>query len=373
MSGVMAQQGLGEQCGGLNYTGTTTCDSGATCVYVNDYWYQCQTALIPECTTLFTPITASDAFAALTPGWNLGNSLESFPMKTRGTTRLSHLILLTTFLRENLKVYEFLLLGLGTSLSILCHRLSTLWANLATSGTNYTLIEEKFKSIWTQIGVKLGCKSSKLLFESINEPAGSTESDAAELNALNDIFVDAINTAGGFNPQRGSNDDKAALELDFSLFHDNFTNIPTFIGEWDATPAYTETAARWKYFDFFVRTASKYDFSHSVFDNGAELLDRSTHTWYDETVIDILINAAAGTVNSLPESTTDSSATSLASIQNSAGISLTTSQYTFSSSGVLTLSVAYLSTPYGASSTSGIKDTLALQFSKGANLSLQVV
>jgi hypothetical protein len=67
MSGVMAQQGLGEQCefslimhpapipyfssspdtiiaavynfllgGGLNYTGTTTCNSGATCVYVND-------------------------------------------------------------------------------------------------------------------------------------------------------------------------------------------------------------------------------------------------------------------------------------------------------------------------------------------------
>lgn len=86
----------------------------------------------------------------------------------------------------------------------------------------------------------------------------------------------------------GSDDDKAALELDFSLFRDNFTNIPTFIGEWDATPVYTETAARWKYFDFFVRTAAKYDFSHSVFDNGADLLDRSAHTWYDETVIDIL-------------------------------------------------------------------------------------
>lgn len=106
-------------------------------------------------------------------------------------------------------------------------------------------------------------------------------------------------------------------------------------------------------------------------------------------------------MNSLPESTTDPSATSqsssaylfhaigapvtgqsvsyilngnsLASIQNSAGTSLTASQYTFSSSGVLTLSMAYLLTLYDASSTARIKDTLTLQVSKGANLSLQIV
>lgn len=153
-------------------------------------------------------------------------------MKTPGTTRPSHLILLATFLREDLKAYEFPLLGLGTSLLIPhhgqfdstwldrveavvdqvldrgfyaiinVHHDSQLWANLATSVANYTLIEENFKSIWTQIGVKLGCKSSKLVFESINEPAGSTESEAVELNALNDIFLGAINIAGGFNPQR---------------------------------------------------------------------------------------------------------------------------------------------------------------------------
>ncbi|OBT86028.1 hypothetical protein VE02_05539 [Pseudogymnoascus sp. 03VT05] len=64
---------------------------------------------------------------------------------------------------------------------------------------------------------------------------------------------------------------------------------------------------------------------------------------------------------------------SLASIKNLAGTSLITSQYTFSSSGVLTLSTAYLSTLYDASSIAGIKDTLTLQFSKGANLSLQIV
>lgn len=199
----------------------------------------------------------------------------------------------------------------------------------------------------------------------------------------------------------GSEDDKAALELDFTLFRDNFTDIPTFIGEWDATPAYTEAAARWKYFDFFVRTATKYDFSHSVFDNGADLLDRSAHIWYDETAIDILINAAAGTVNSLADSTTDPSATaqsssaylfhaigasvtnqsipyilngnSLTSVTNSAGTSLTTGEYTFSSSGILTFTAAYLSTLYDANSTTGIKDTLTLKFDKGANLSLKII
>lgn len=167
------------------------------------------------------------------------------------------------------------------------------------------------------------------------------------------IDVDPFIFGGWGTTIWGSDDDKSALELDFPLFCDNFTNIPTFIGEWDATPAYTEAAARWKYFDFFARTAAKYDFSHSVFDNGADLLNRSAYTWYDETAIDILINVAAGTVNSLPDSTTDPSATSqsssaylfhatgalvtdqsvsyilngnsLTSIKNSAGTSLTTS------------------------------------------------
>ncbi|KIM24878.1 glycoside hydrolase family 5 protein [Serendipita vermifera MAFF 305830] len=30
------------QCGGINYTGSTSCDSGLTCVVINSYYYQCQ-------------------------------------------------------------------------------------------------------------------------------------------------------------------------------------------------------------------------------------------------------------------------------------------------------------------------------------------
>ncbi|KAF8896326.1 endoglucanase [Infundibulicybe gibba] len=39
------------QCGGINYGGSTTCDSGSSCVYVNDFYSQCQpgaTGTIPS-------------------------------------------------------------------------------------------------------------------------------------------------------------------------------------------------------------------------------------------------------------------------------------------------------------------------------------
>jgi len=59
----------------------------------------------------------------------------------------------------------------------------------------------------------------------------------------------------------GSDFDKASLELDFELFNGNFSGISTFIGEWQVSPAYTETATRWKYYDFFARTCRKYGYS----------------------------------------------------------------------------------------------------------------
>lgn len=181
-------------------------------------WYQCQTALIPTCTTSFTPITAFNAFAALTPGWNLGNSLESLsnedswnkPPVTSDTfddvlargfksvripvTWFGHIhvdsspwTIDTTWL-DRVEAVVDQVLDRGFYAIINVHHDYQLWANLVTSGANSTLIEEKFKSIWTQIGVKLGCKSSKLLFESINEPAGSTESEAVELNTERYFF-----------------------------------------------------------------------------------------------------------------------------------------------------------------------------------------
>ncbi|KAI0390833.1 carbohydrate-binding module family 1 protein [Xylariaceae sp. FL0594] len=38
---VVAQKNPWEQCGGINYTGDTTCASGYTCTFLNDYYSQC--------------------------------------------------------------------------------------------------------------------------------------------------------------------------------------------------------------------------------------------------------------------------------------------------------------------------------------------
>jgi endoglucanase len=64
------------------------------------------------------------------------------------------------------------------------------------------MIEEKFYRLWYQVGTKLACKSSLVAFEPINEPPCNTATDAAEINKLNKIFLQAINDAGGFNPKR---------------------------------------------------------------------------------------------------------------------------------------------------------------------------
>ncbi|KAF3172084.1 hypothetical protein TWF788_009527 [Orbilia oligospora] len=312
-------------------------------------------------------------------------------------------------------------------------------------------VEEKFGALWAQIGDRFKCKGERLLFEPINEPPGSTAEDGAELNKLNDIFLTKINQAGGFNPQRvvtlcglymdsyktisyfkrgslypnqpwglqfhyyspydfvfrawgkstwGSADEKAALENDFKYFRGNFSDIPVVIGEFGGSPATLEPAAGWRYLDFLVQTANKYKFSIVTWDNGEDLFNRTSLTWYDPAGQSILINAANGASNALAVSTLDGSvpqlssafifhkvgtpvttqtatyenvgSKTLVSIKNKAGTALTSSQYSFSGS-VLTLPDTYLSTLYTANSAPSVKDVLTLTFSSGAFLTLTIV
>ncbi|TFY71160.1 hypothetical protein EVG20_g1857 [Dentipellis fragilis] len=48
------------QCGGIGYSGSTTCDSGTTCVHLNDYYFQCQPGTSAP-TTSQSPTTTSSA------------------------------------------------------------------------------------------------------------------------------------------------------------------------------------------------------------------------------------------------------------------------------------------------------------------------
>jgi endoglucanase len=342
-------------------------------------------------------------------------------------------------------------LALGVYVILNVHHDSWIWADITVPNANLTQIEEKFSRLWSQIGTRFACKSSKLIFEPLNEPPGTTQAHGDELNKLNVLFLQAINAAGGFNSQRvvslsgpgmdsakttqffakpklfpnqpwglqfhyyspydfvmsawgktiwGSDSDKAALVADFTSFSSNFTGVPAFVGEFGASPVSTEPAARWKWFDFIARTAKSFNYPLILWDNGADDFNRPANTWNDPIMLDVWFNAAAGVNNTLADSTTDPQATTqttsayifqkvgepiypqsvtysmngntLTSIKNSAGNSLTPSQYSIVG-GTLTLSGAYLSTLYNLTSQPGIKETLTLTFSAGTPLTLQIV
>ncbi|KAF1966946.1 endoglucanase B [Bimuria novae-zelandiae CBS 107.79] len=333
------------------------------------------------------------------------------------------------------------------------HHDSWVWADVTASGANLTAIEERFYRLWYQIGTKLACKGSQVAFEPINEPRGTTAEHGAELNKLNTIFLQAISDAGGFNAKRvvtlvgagedsiktsqwfkrpdakftnpyaiqyhyyspydfifsawgktvwGSDADKAALDADFAAIRNNFTDIPLIIGEYDASPVATETAARWRYFDFLIRTAAKYNTATVLWDNGADHLNRATHQWRDQTALDILTNAAAKKTNSLPDSTTDGSATTqlssayvyhkagdavadaavpylfngntLSSIKNSkTGAALAKgTDYSTSASGI-TITSAFLKTVLTSATATGSIANLTLTFSSGALTTLNIL
>ncbi|KAJ4374175.1 hypothetical protein N0V83_002916 [Neocucurbitaria cava] len=342
-------------------------------------------------TSKFTPISAGKFFDAINPGWNLGNTLDA--VETEGSWNNPPVVASTFddvkkagFNGVRLPVtwaYHFtsqapdwtvdekwlqrvsdvvdMVTDRGLYAIVNVHHDSWTWADLTQASTNVTVVEERLAKLWFQIGTKLACKSEMVAFETINEIPGTTAEHGKVINRLNNIMLQAVNDAGGFNAQRvvtlvgagedgvkttqwferpdakfknpwgiqyhyyspydfifqawgkttwGSDADKASLEADIAAVRGNFTDVPLIIGEWAASPVATETAARWRYFDFFLRTAAKYNTSTILWDNGADFLDRASHQWRDGVAIDIYRNAVQGVANALPDSTTDGSATS---------------------------------------------------------------
>ncbi|KAE8146633.1 glycoside hydrolase superfamily [Aspergillus avenaceus] len=340
-----------------------------------------------ECSGSFDAITAKDFTAKLDPGWNLGNTLDATPdegswnnapveestldyAKSAGfksvrlpvtwthhfTSESPDWTVDSEWLQRVSDVVDMITSrDLYTLVNV--HHDSWEWADVTQSDANQTMIEEKFYRLWYQIGTKLACTSSLVAFESINEPPCETAEDGAKVNRFNEIFLKAINDAGGFNPQRvvnlvgggsdsektsqwfelpanitnpyaiqfhfyspydfifsawgetiwGSDADKAEIETTLDLIRGNFTDVPLVLGEYDASPTNTEPAARWKYHEHLVRTAAKYDISTILWDNGLDHLDRTSGTWRDPTSISIITTSES---NSLPDSTEDASATS---------------------------------------------------------------
>lgn len=189
-------------------------------------------APLATCPGQFTKISAETWLQRANPGWNLGNTLDALP--TEGSwnnppvqpstfnqiqaagfkgmripvTWNDHFAsgspnwtVDSTWLQRVNDVVD-LSLSRGFYTIVNVHHDSWNWADVTAAGANYTEIEERFYSLWVQIGTKLGCKSSMLAFEPINEPPGNTQADADEINKLNSLFLKAISAAGGFNKDR---------------------------------------------------------------------------------------------------------------------------------------------------------------------------
>ncbi|KAJ5831737.1 Immunoglobulin E-set [Penicillium riverlandense] len=412
-------------CGGIGYTGSTSCTSSFYCTSQNPYYYQCvpgtsttstkttssvhsttttttlkttlttttttsrtTTSTGATCTGTFVSISASDFVASLHPGWNLGNTLDATPdegswnnppvvastfdtVKSAGfksvripvtyayhfTSDSPEWTVNSTWLQRVSSVIDMATSrGLYTIVNV--HHDSWIWADVTQADANITMIEEKFYRLWYQIGTKLACKPSLVAFEPINEPPCDNADNAAEINRLNQIFLQAINDAGGFNSQRvvtlvgggedsiktsewfvapsgfpnpyaiqfhyyspydfifsawgktiwGSDADKAAVLSDLTLLRNNFTNVPIVLGEYDASPTNTEPAARWKYVDYLIRNALSFDVSCILWDNGLDHLDRTTGVWRDPESISMITKSTKSTANSLPDSTEDGNA-----------------------------------------------------------------
>ncbi|EGX51171.1 hypothetical protein AOL_s00054g547 [Orbilia oligospora ATCC 24927] len=65
--GIYAQAPVYGQCGGIGWTGATTCASGSTCVYSNPYYSQCLPGSSPNPTTTLATTTRTTTRAGTTP------------------------------------------------------------------------------------------------------------------------------------------------------------------------------------------------------------------------------------------------------------------------------------------------------------------
>ncbi|KIO28622.1 polysaccharide lyase family 1 protein [Tulasnella calospora MUT 4182] len=76
------------QCGGTGYTGSTTCDAGLTCVYQNDFYYQClKTTGATTTTTKITTTTTKATTTTTTSGSTSSSGAKGTPIGfAAGTT-----------------------------------------------------------------------------------------------------------------------------------------------------------------------------------------------------------------------------------------------------------------------------------------------
>ncbi|KAG8830529.1 hypothetical protein FRC20_008326, partial [Serendipita sp. 405] len=73
------------QCGGINYTGSTTCDAGLVCVRINDYYYQCQKGSTTSTTTKASTTTTKASTTTTTKASTTTTTTTSTTAVSTGT------------------------------------------------------------------------------------------------------------------------------------------------------------------------------------------------------------------------------------------------------------------------------------------------
>lgn len=174
------------------------------------------------------------------------------------------------------------------------------------------------------------------------------------------------------------------------------------IGEWSASQTVPADATpRWKYVDFLVQTARKYNIGTFVWDNGDDMLDRATNMWRDQVAQNVLISGSKGTPNALPDSQEDDSqltqysyaylyhkvgtpvvdqtntymldGNTVSSIKSPTGAYLKKgTDYTISGSNI-TFKASLLSKYISAAATPGSKANFTVSFGKGAPVTANLV
>ncbi|TIC93914.1 Endoglucanase B [Colletotrichum higginsianum] len=285
---VSAQQAPWGQCGGNGWTGPTTCVAGWQCVKAHEWYSQClEGTSSPSPTTLrttttsrptvtitsstarasssaqsttsarssssssssasasasaapsacpgtFADVSAADFVKAMSPGWNLGNTLDAIPnegswnnppvvertfddVKAAGfksvripvtysdhfTSAAPNYTVDAAWLQRVSDVVD-MATARGFYVLTNVHHDSWNWADVtkATTDADLKVLYDKFYNLWLQIGRKLACKSSLVAFESINEPPATTAEHGARINTLNELFLKALADSGGHNTRR---------------------------------------------------------------------------------------------------------------------------------------------------------------------------
>ncbi|KAG8918358.1 hypothetical protein FRC02_002429, partial [Tulasnella sp. 418] len=313
------------------------------------------------------------------------------------------------------------------------HHDSTDWADMSKQLPGQV---DKFEKLWSQVATRFKKKSEKLIFESLNEPAGSPDNQAtADLyNDLNARFQKIVRTSGGYNAKRiisvpplhsniemgnlyfktpplpdpywtyqahyytpwdfisnwwgrtfwGSPADRALMKQDIATLAGNFS-VPILIGEFGTSGSgkIVEKAAAWLWIDTF------YGIAIQLWDNGNDFFNRATRSWRDVVYKDILLAAASGKVNTIPENgnatvwikagevVTDKNiylqynGNKLSKVYGPNGAPLTSSQFSSFSNGI-TLKAQYLNSLITATPALGSIGTIGIKSSQGADLQIEI-